>query len=126
MIYGIGIDLVDVSRMQAILGKWQGRFRDRIFSAYEIDYCETKKVPAVHYAARFAVKEAFLKCLGMGLWSGLALKDIEVVNGPDGAPSIKLHRRPQAELEKIGSPSTHVSISHTDTHATAIVILEKK
>ena len=126
MIYGIGIDLVDVARMKSILGKWQGRFRDRVFSPGEIDYCENKKMSAMHYAARFAVKEAFLKCLGRGLWSGMALKDIEIVNEPDGTPSIKLHNRPYAALEKVGSPYTHVSISHTDTHATAIVILEKK
>ena len=67
MITGTGIDLVDVSRMKKLLAKWGDRFTERYFSQHEIDYCCRKAVPAIHYAARFAAKESFLKSLGIGL-----------------------------------------------------------
>ncbi|MEA3470522.1 MAG: holo-ACP synthase, partial [Thermodesulfobacteriota bacterium] len=91
VIHGIGTDLVDVSRIEKIIGKWNDRFLKRIFSQGEIRYCKKRAFPPQHYAARFAVKEALLKCIGMGLFSGLNLRDIEVVNTKEGKPELTVH-----------------------------------
>ena len=125
MIFGIGIDLVEVARIETILKKWDEKFTKRIFSRDEIIYCEKKAFPAIHYAARFAAKEAFLKCLGSGIWSGLTLRDMEVFNNRDGKPELRLHEKLQDKINGVGITDMYVSISHTDNYATAVVILER-
>lgn len=67
MIVGIGIDLVEVPRMQRILGRWGHRFLARVYTPEEIAYCQARALPAMHYAARFAAKEAAMKAMGTGL-----------------------------------------------------------
>ena len=124
MIFGIGIDLVEVARIDGILKKWDEKFTKRIFSGDEIIYCEKKASPSIHYAARFAAKEAFLKCLGSGIWSGLTLKDVEVFNNRDGKPELKLHKKLKDKINDMGITGMYISISHTDNYATAVVILE--
>ena len=90
MIYGTGIDIVEVRRMEEIIQKWGGRFVARVFSQGEISYCTSCALPAMHYAARFAAKESFLKSLGMGLGMGLCLRDIEVTSDRQGKPEQKV------------------------------------
>jgi len=124
MIFGIGIDLVEVARIDGILKKWDEKFTKRIFSGDEIIYCEKKASPSIHYAARFAAKEAFLKCLGSGIWSGLTLKDVEVFNNRDGKPELKLHEKLKDKINGMGITDMYISISHTDNYATAVVIFE--
>ena len=70
MIFGIGTDLVEVSRVEKILQKWGEKFLKKVFSQNEIEYCKKKAFPAIHFAARFAAKESFLKSLGIGLGMG--------------------------------------------------------
>ncbi len=125
MIDAVGIDLVDISRIEGIRDKWKIKFLERVYSDREIEYCESKAAPAQHYAARFAVKEAFLKCLGIGMAGGVNLKDIEVVNDKRGKPELKIQGKSKDYVRSRDVKNTHVSISHTDRLATAIVIIER-
>lgn len=126
MIHAVGIDLVDISRIEGLCNKWGVKFVEKVYSEGEISYCGSKPFPAQHYAARFAAKEAFLKCLGIGIGGGVSLKDVEVVNDKSGKPELKI----RGKSKKIVSPeiarNIHVSISHTDKDATAVVIIEEK
>ena len=125
MIGGIGIDLVDIDRIDGIIKKWQMKFLERTFSDREIKYCEKNAIPARHYAGRFAAKEAFLKCLGIGIAGGVNLRDIEVVNDNRGNPELEIHGKSREYVRNRDAKNAHVSISHTDTMAMAIVIIER-
>lgn len=125
MIHGIGTDFVEVSRLEKILQRWGDRFIGKVYSQNEINYCQNKAFPAMHYAARFAAKESFLKSLGIGLGMGVKLKEIEVINNPQGYPVLKIHEKIKDNLDKLGITAIHISITHTREHAHAIVILEK-
>jgi holo-[acyl-carrier protein] synthase len=126
MIYGAGIDIVEVRRMEEIIQKWGGRFVARVFSQGEISYCTSCALPAMHYAARFAAKESFLKSLGIGLGMGLCLRDIEVTSDRQGKPEVRLRGRAEDTLRRLGIGAVHVSLSHTRHSATAVVVLEKE
>lgn len=118
---GIGIDLVEVSRIREMLEKHGRRFTERTFTANEIAYCDACADPAMHYAARFAAKEAVAKALGTGLWAeGVVWTDIEVVRQPSGKPAIMLHG---AAKQHAGEASCLVSLTHTRELAMAQVIL---
>jgi holo-[acyl-carrier protein] synthase len=124
MIDGVGIDLVDVSRMKKLLAKWGSRFTERCYSQNEIQYCQRKAISAIHFAARFAAKEAFLKSLGIGLGMGVKLKEIEVSNDPQGKPVLILHDSAQHLAGVRGVRKAHLSLTHTSECAAAVVILE--
>lgn len=124
MITGVGIDLVEVGRMKKLLTKWGERFTTRFFSQHEIDYCQKKAVPAIHFAARFAAKEAFLKSLGIGLGMGLKLREIEVNNNQRGKPSLNLAGRAQRLISERKIRKVHLSLTHTSEWAAAVVIAE--
>ncbi len=126
MIRAVGIDIVDISRIEGICGKWKRRFLERVYSEREIRYCETKALPAQHYAARFAAKEAFLKCLGIGIGGGVNLKDVEVVNDKKGKPELKIRGKSRKIVSSDVAKNIHVSISHTDKNAVAVVIIEER
>ena len=126
MIHGIGIDLVEVSRIEKILKKWGDRFLQRVYSADEIEYCRNKAFPAIHFAARFAAKESFLKSLGIGLGMGVKLREIEVSNNKLGSPVLKMNKEIGNILDNLGVNAVHVSMTHTRKHAHAIVVLEKR
>ena len=101
------------------------RFVERVFTAAEREYCDSKGVAAAQsYAARFAAKEAFLKALKTGWRGKITWQDIEVVNDADGVPSLKVTGEARSLLDAMGAPKTHISISHTAEHAIAQVILE--
>jgi holo-[acyl-carrier protein] synthase len=123
MIYGIGTDIIEVSRIQAVMEKDIG-FREKIFSPGEIAYCETKKHKYENYAARFSAKEAFMKAIGTGWRFGIRFADIEVYHDEFGKPLIALHGKAE-ELSKIEKISKiHVSLSHVKEIATAVVVVE--
>jgi len=126
MIYGIGTDLVEVNRIEKIIQRWGERFTEKVYSRNEIDYCTRKAYPAIHYAARFAAKESFLKSLGIGLGMGVSLKDIEVINDAKGNPQLKMNERIREVLDTHGITSVHISMTHTREHALAVVILEQQ
>ena len=125
MIYGIGTDIVEVSRIERIVEKWGDRFLDRVYVYDEIEYCKSKAFPAIHFAARFAAKESFLKSLGIGLGMGVGLKEIEVSNNALGSPIMKMNEKIASILENRGVNAIHVSMTHTKEYAHALVVLEK-
>jgi holo-[acyl-carrier protein] synthase len=124
MILGLGTDLLEIHRMQAELARPDRGFRDSVFTAAEIAYCESKAAPAEHYAARFAAKEALLKALGNAGPAGYYWRDIEVRNQPDGKPCLFLHDRMLDIAHQAGVTSMILSLSHTRTMAAATVLLQ--
>ena len=125
MIFGVGIDLVEIARIETILNKWEEKFLCRIYSAEEIRYCNERARPAVHFAARFAVKEAFLKAIGLGMGGGVRFRDIETTHDEKGKPILRLAGEASSFLEAREIRSVHLPISHTNFQATAIVMLER-
>jgi len=115
MIIGIGIDLIEVARVQKAIER-NSRFVDRVFTEREIQYSEGKKSRFEHLAARFAVKEAFFKAIGRRI----AWADIETTNLDSGQPQVTLLAK-----NEYGFTRSHVTISHTAEYATAMVVLEK-
>jgi len=124
VIVSIGIDIIEISRIQRLLEKGD-RFKNRIYTDRERKYCDRKKNSALNYAARFAAKEAFLKALGTGLSLGVSFKEVEVVNDEYGKPELNLYGKARALTEKKGGSHWHVSLSHLEGIAAAVVILEK-
>ncbi len=125
MIQGIGIDLVENERIEKIISKWGQKFLQRVFSENEINYCGRHIQSSLHYGARFAAKEAFLKALGIGLGRGVKLREIEVVHDDQGKPDLTLHGEANLQIEQRQITRIHLSLTHTKNYATAIVILEK-
>jgi holo-[acyl-carrier protein] synthase len=123
MIFGVGIDLIEVARIakQVTAGR---RFVDRIFTEVEIAYCEGKKNSAQNYAARFAAKEAFLKAIGMGWQKGLGFKDVEVVNNSLGKPELVLYGKARELAESHQITNIQVSLTHLKEMAGAVVVVE--
>jgi len=121
MIIGTGIDIIEIDRISNTIDKWGFHFINKIFTNNEIDYCSNKLNKIQHYAARFAVKEAFYKALPKHFNIPFDWKIIEVCNDLDGNPSIKILRH----KDVLGSYTYQVSISHSKKDAIAIVIIEK-
>jgi len=124
MILGIGTDIFDVARIERELQKDDRGMVDTVFSAAEIAYCDSRHYPALHYAARFAAKEAVVKALSAGGESGLYLADVEIVREDGGQPRMVLHGRLEAIAARLQVTRIHVSLSHTHELATAFVIIE--
>lgn len=114
--------MVDITRIERIINRWDVRFVQRIFTGAEADYCGSSPRPAVHYAGRFAAKEAFMKALGIGLHQGVRFVDIEVTRGERGRPDLRLYGKAATLAEEKGLKAFHLSISHTDLYAVAMVI----
>ena len=126
MIIGIGIDIIETARVERIEAEYGSELTDHLFTEHEVAYCKDKADPTKHYAARFAAKEAFLKALGSGLSSGINWRDIEVIRDEFGNPSIKYSGRAAEFAEKLGVTNAHLSISHSDNYAAAVVVLENR
>ena len=125
MIVGIGIDIVAISRITAMIERHGDRALKRLYTDIERAYCGPMPNPALHYAARFAAKESFVKAIGTGFSQGVAWRDIGIVNEPSGRPRLVLEGMARTFLERVGATVAHVSLSHDPTHAAAVVILEK-
>jgi holo-[acyl-carrier protein] synthase len=121
-VFGIGIDLVKVSRIQAAFERHPTRFRDRIFTPAEWRFCETLADKYPSYAGRFAAKEAFSKALGTGLRGAISWREIEVRDNERSRPTIAVTGRAATIL---GDRHVHLSISHLDDYATAIVVIDE-
>ncbi len=118
-----GIDLVEVHRIQASIAQYGERFLRRVFTEHERAYCNNQ-VPQL--AARFAAKEAVSKALGVGIQhpDGVAWREIEIVSGNRGKPSVKLTGRAAHRASEIGLNTFALSLSHTREHAIAMVVAE--
>ena len=123
-ITGIGIDLVEVERIRALLERHGERFKARTFTEVEVTYCDACADPAMHYAARFAAKEAGAKALGTGFAQGVSWADIEVARDAAGRPELRLHGGARELADRQGVVRCHVSLSHTKEQAVAQVVLE--
>jgi len=120
-VFGVGIDLVRVGRIREAMERHPDRFRSRIFVPSEVEFCETLKDKYPSYAGRFAAKEAFSKALGTGLRGAISWHEVEVLDNERSRPMLRLHGRAAAIL---GDRRTHLSISHLDDYATALVVIE--
>ena len=125
MIFGIGTDLIEVERVADKMEKKQG-FKELVFSAGEIIYCEARTYKYEHYAARFAAKEAFLKAIGTGWRNGTAFNEIEIYNDEEGKPEISFHGLTAKTIADMKLGKIFVSLSHLKTIACAMVIIEKE
>ena len=124
MIIGFGVDLVDVSRIEAEVRTHGSDFARDLFSAEEIAYCESQRHPAQHYAARFAAKEAVFKALRADGGDGARWREVEVAAGDDGEPQVVLHGGLAELARSRGVTRILLSLSHTRALATASAILE--
>ena len=124
MILGIGIDIIEVGRIQASYERFGERFLNRILHPAEISYCLSHKAPAPFLAARFAAKEAISKAFGTGIGAQLGWQDMEVRRKESGEPFVILHEAGQRLLQARGARAVLISLSHTQAHAAAVAILE--
>ncbi|HPE44161.1 MAG TPA: holo-ACP synthase [Bacteroidales bacterium] len=124
MIFGIGNDIIEVSRMERQLTN-STSLKEKLFTLREQAYADDKVSKYQHYAARFAAKEAFFKALGTGYRYGMAFHEIEVINDELGKPVIHLHGKVKDFIEKQQVKHIHLSISHVKEMASAFVVLEK-
>ena len=126
MICGIGLDLADIDRIARLLGRHPERARARLFTAGERAYCDRRGEPARHFAARFAAKEAAYKALsGSEEARHIHWQEIEVANSPlDGRPILRLHGAAAKRAEELGVTVVHVTLTHSDHVAAAVVVLE--
>jgi holo-[acyl-carrier protein] synthase len=123
LILGIGVDLVKVERMEQALARGE-RLRRRLFTAGEIAYCERHKQPALHFAARFAAKEAGMKAIGTGWSQGVGWKDFEVKLDARGRPHILMSGKAAEIAMSMGATHTVVSLAHDGGFSIAVVALE--
>jgi len=122
---GIGVDLIELHRVRASLKRHGSRFKNRLFTEQEIEYCDSKGANAFrHYAARFAAKEAVMKALGVGWQIGTAWKEIEVFRTGKGQPQIRLKGSTARTALKLKSRKIHLSLTHSEDYAAAFAIIE--
>lgn len=127
MIISTGVDLIEVARIQQALDDRRigARFRQRVYTAAEIAYCESKNRGKYEsYAGRFAAKEAVMKALGRGWGSKVAWNEIEVARARSGKPSVVLHDKTAEWAAHLGVHSWVLSITHTKDHGLAYVIAQ--
>src|SRR5262249_5351120 len=122
MIRGIGIDSVQVARIARVHAEYGEKFVARILTDAEREYVARWADPVPRIAGRFAAKEACMKALGTGWGAGVRWRDIEVRRGPAGAPAAHLSGQAARHLERLGGSHVHVTITHTDDHALAMIV----
>ena len=124
MILGTGIDIIEVARIEASFEKFGERFVNRILLPDEISYCLSHKAPGPFLAARFAAKEAISKAFGTGIGAQLGWQDMEVRRKESGEPFVILHGNGARLLKERKARAILISLSHTQSHAAAVAILE--
>ncbi len=121
-VFGIGIDVVEVARIAASIDRSGDAFLNKIFTPAERAYCDSRKCPAIHYAARFAAKEAVAKAFGTGIGGNAGLHDLEVVHSESGAPLIRLSGAALDFAAAQGITQVSISLTHTEHYAAANAI----
>jgi holo-[acyl-carrier protein] synthase len=122
MIDAVGVDIADVKRIKNALERWGDRFVARTYSSREAEYCRRHRDEALRFAARFAAKEAFIKCMGSA--RGINWNEIELLNDRSGKPHFHLSDSIRKKLEKRKILKVHVSVTHTAEYAVAFVVFE--
>lgn len=125
VIVGTGIDIAEVPRIAESIARFGDRFLRRVFTESEIRYCDSKANRVERYAARFAAKEAAMKALGTGWNNGVRWRDVEVFRQPGSRPTLRFHGTAAAVASQLGAVNISLSLTHTQEHAMASVILEK-
>ncbi len=120
-VHSVGVDLIEIERIEKLLDKYGEKFLKRIYTDHEIDYC-TKKKNKGSFAARFATKEAVFKATGLGLAKGMTWRDVEVINDERGKPHVRLYGK-TAEL--LANKKIQLSISHSKDAAIAMVVVHE-
>lgn len=115
---GLGVDIVDIARMKRVLERTPS-FARKVFSCEECCYCDGKANPEIHYATRFAAKEAVVKALGTGFSEGVGVRDIEVRRTAKGRPYVVLSGRAKEVARSLGVREMPLSLSYTHTEAVA-------
>jgi holo-[acyl-carrier protein] synthase len=121
-IIGLGIDATDIPRIAETIERYGDRFVHRIFTDGEVAYCMRRRKPAIHFAGRFAAKEAAMKALGTGHSRGVFWRDVEVVRR-GGPPQLHLHGGAARRFAAIGGRSSLLTITHSDALAVAEVLI---
>lgn len=124
MILGLGCDLVSIKKTDRLLKKYGERFLKKVFTEQEIRRGKERANPGEEFASWFSAKEAVQKALGAGLFAGIRFREIEVISHPSRAPKIQLHGRAKKRAEQIGVKAIHLSLSHEQDYALAMVVLE--
>ena len=114
-----GLDLIELERIEDVWRKHPEQFLNRILTAAERAYCESKKFPLPHIAGRFAAKEAILKVLGTGWRGQIAWTDMEIINDAAGRPEVRLSGHTAEVAAKLGISRVLISITHTEKVAAA-------
>ena len=128
-IFGIGTDIVNITRIDKLIKKDGVKFKKRIFTSNEIKYCQIKKNPSSYFAKRYAAKEALSKALGTGIRKNITFKNIEVYNDKNGKPSINLKGKTFDFLKKkikTNNYNIYLSLSDDKPWAQATVIISYK
>jgi holo-[acyl-carrier protein] synthase len=123
-VLGIGVDLVENARIEHSLERFGERFLHRIFTAGEIEYSQSMKFPARHFAARFAAKEAISKAFGTGIGKAMGWKDIDVRRKASGEPFVVLEGGARKLAEERNVSKVSITLSHTEHHAMAVIVVE--
>ncbi len=126
MIYGTGLDIVEIYRMKEAIEKWGESFLDKIFTVREIEYSRSRKFSSQHYAGRFAAKEAVVKAFGEGASSPFKWTDIEILNNKDGKPFVRFYNDALKLKNRVKVGDSFLTIAHSKEYAVANVILMKK
>ena len=121
-IIGIGIDATEIDRIAGTIVRYGDRFLHRIFTDNEIAYCARRRVPAIHFAGRFAAKEAAMKALGTGRSRGVLWRNVEVVR-VGGPPQLQFHGGATRRFNAIGGRSSLLTITHSNNLALAQVLI---
>jgi len=122
-IVGVGLDLVQIARVQSIAERWHDRFLNRVYTERERDECLARVSPYASLAGRFAVKEAVLKALGTGWSGGISWRDIEITRTSDGRPVAATSGRVRELMQAAGVRDIHISLSHDAEYAVGQAIL---
>ena len=124
MVVGLGIDVIENERIAQSLERFPERFVSRIYTDREKEYCQGRARPAIHFAARFAAKEAAFKALGTGWARGVHWKDVEIERLPSGQPILHLYGGALEQATSLGASRFLVSLTHDQTISAAVVIME--
>ncbi|MBX9928049.1 MAG: holo-ACP synthase [Gemmatimonadaceae bacterium] len=126
MIVGVGMDLVEIARIEGMLQRSEQRVLERLFTEAEVAYATARARPAMHLAARFAAKEAAFKALAGSEEARLiGWKEIEVVPRANATPLLAFTGRAEARAAELGVAQVWLTLTHTDTTAGAVCVLER-
>ena len=121
-IAGTGLDIVETGRIRQSVEQFGDRFLNRCFLPGEIAYCQSMKLPELHFAARFAAKEAISKAFGTGIGHELGWKDMEICRRANGAPYVVLHGKGATLAQTRDITGVFVSLSHCRDYAAASAV----